>query len=343
MCDQFVEIQNLDILKQISNRYTLYANLYQVHKACEFLCIEPERVQKFILSNWTTVEEIVQCIMQSLAFVFTYFYCEFTSYSFHSNDFFARSVTLLYLAALAPLISENIKVHFLLIESLDSSEDTELIAAIYAIKSVGKHSKSFPSLISDKIYGLVRSKVTDVELKIRLLNVVAEFKPSFLVTGNSLKLCRLLLKRMPSQIMLQSIYNAMTQVAIRSCWAVPKQISFCLSALEKCLSNKALTVCLLQNLARLAVFSQHWNPTQIKKLRALHWQMDQIYSGNVVVTWLKLLIELSSTIHCSAVNDDELPWLKLFESRSMKVRIYALLLSNVVLKQRKGNCPGNCC
>lgn len=113
---------------------------------------------------------------------------------------------------------------------------------LYAIHKVGKYSKyflcfhcyydcfivaifrTFPALILEKIHSIIVTKHTPLELRIRLLNLVADFRPCFLVTKNSLRLGRLLLKRNISHVMRIATYNAMTKIAMNSCWAVPKLV-----------------------------------------------------------------------------------------------------------------------
>jgi hypothetical protein len=55
----------------------------------------------------------------------------------HSNDYKARSLAMLFLSALAPVVYANKKVHFLLNEGLSCDDLTELMSAIIATGSVG--------------------------------------------------------------------------------------------------------------------------------------------------------------------------------------------------------------
>lgn len=63
-------------------------------------------------------------------------------------------------------------------------------------------------------------------MKIRLLNVISNFKENFNVTKNCLEIGDYLLKNSFNRLMHISIYNSMTILATRNCVAVPQQVKF---------------------------------------------------------------------------------------------------------------------
>uniref|UniRef100_A0A915E4N5 Integrator complex subunit 7 n=1 Tax=Ditylenchus dipsaci TaxID=166011 RepID=A0A915E4N5_9BILA len=239
----------------------------------------------------------------------------------HSNDYHARSLTLLFLAALAPLISENKKVHHLLIESLDCSEDTELSATIYAITEFGKHSSVFSSIIVEKISEVLCSNETSLEVKIRLLNVISNFKESYTVTNNCLALGEMLLKRNFDVKMHLAIYDSTTVLASRSSLAIPN-------------NNKRISLCLLKNLNRLAKSPQQWAAAQVLHLRDFHDELREMGSIKALCIWLDCLQKLTSSgLHCCLIADNDLTWMELLNSPNLNLRLSSiLLLKNLMSK-----------
>jgi hypothetical protein len=61
-------------------------------------------------------------------------------YVSHSTDFKARCLMLMFLEKLAPIIYDNKNFHHLLLESLDSSYQLEVTAAISASSALAQHS-----------------------------------------------------------------------------------------------------------------------------------------------------------------------------------------------------------
>ncbi|KAI1697725.1 integrator complex subunit 7 [Ditylenchus destructor] len=241
----------------------------------------------------------------------------------HSNDFYARSLTLLLLAALAPLISENKKVHHLLIESLDCDEDTELQSAIFAITEFGKYSSAFPSIVLEKLSEVLCSNDASTEVKIRLLNVISNFKENYAVTSNCLALGKDLLKQNCDLHMQLAVYNSTTALASRSSLAIPDQISTLLDALSESFSNKALALGLFRDICKLARFPQHWKSAQVTTLRDFYPRLTEMNSDRVIESWLEAMQNLTSSgLYVDILSGDKGgPWIQLLSGENLKLRI----------------------
>uniref|UniRef100_A0A1I8BYA6 Integrator complex subunit 7 n=1 Tax=Meloidogyne hapla TaxID=6305 RepID=A0A1I8BYA6_MELHA len=194
----------------------------------------------------------------------------------HSNDYKARSLTLLLLGSLAPLTCEDKKVHNLVIESLDCTEITELSAAIQAANELAKFSITFSSLIVRKIAEMFGKNLLEISLKNELFGIISNLR-DLSVSKSCIELGRRLLEETPSDEM--------------------HSICLLLSELQKVINqkNKILVHCILQNLSCLAENRNFWTIQNVKVTRDSYHQINSLSSKGILCTWLHCMDVLSLT------------------------------------------------
>lgn len=89
-----------------------------------------------------------------------------------SNDPIARSITLLALGNIAPIVSGHKTIHHCISNSLDSSIECELNAAIVCAACYVKQSSEFACNIYPKIVSIIDSSKSSTEIKIKALSVL---------------------------------------------------------------------------------------------------------------------------------------------------------------------------
>nr|CAD2197243.1 unnamed protein product [Meloidogyne enterolobii] len=246
----------------------------------------------------------------------------------HSNDYKARSLTLLLLGSLAPLTCEDKKVHNLIIESLDCVEMTELSAAIQAANELAKFSKSFSSLIIRKIAEMFGKNFLEISLKNELFGIISNLR-GLSESKSSIELGRRLLEGLPTNEMHSVIYCSLSKLSSRCETILPEQILLLLSELEKVINqrNKLLVHCILQNLSSIAEFRNFWTIENIKAIRDFYHQINLLSSKGILCTWLHCMDVLSSTEFHSKILLEKYPWSVLLNSGNIVVRIFAIKLS----------------
>uniref|UniRef100_A0A915N8H9 Integrator complex subunit 7 n=1 Tax=Meloidogyne javanica TaxID=6303 RepID=A0A915N8H9_MELJA len=246
----------------------------------------------------------------------------------HSNDYKARSLTLLFLGSLAPLTCEDKKVHNLIIESLDCVEMTELSAAIQAANELAKFSISFSSLIIRKIAEMFGKNFLEISLKNELFGIISNLR-GLSVSKSSIELGRRLLEGLPTNEMHSVIYCSLSKLSSRCETILPEQISLLLSELEKVINqrNKILVHCILQNLSSIAEYRNFWTIENIKAIRDFYHQINLLSSKIILCTWLHCMNVLSSTEFHSKILLESYPWSVLLNFGNIVVRIFAIKLS----------------
>lgn len=269
----------------------------------------------------TSAEEIVRTIMKVS----------------HSNDYKARSLTLLLLAALAPLISEDGKVHNLVIESLDCTEETELSAAIHATNDLSKCSTPFSALIVRKIAEMFGQEHLNVSTKIELIEAISNIKDSA-VAENCIQLGNALLLEASDDKMRNAIYCSLTHLADGCERIITPQISLLLVELHKMVEqrNLALVHCILNNLSRLALHHAQWTRKQVETIRDSYTKITAFASKAILCALLHCLQILSATgVHNKCICEN-LPWINWLGSGAIVPRIFAIKLAFNLVQDADG-------
>ncbi|KAI6172381.1 Integrator complex subunit 7 [Aphelenchoides besseyi] len=223
----------------------------------------------------------------------------------HSNDYKSRSLTMLFLAAVAPVVFENKKnlahrcflVHYLLVEGLDCDEISELTSAIIATGSMGRLSYEFSSLVVEKIGDMVSQTQTDPNIKVRLMDDLSFFQENVAVTNHCMELGRNLLQDNPSQQIAVAVVGALTELAKRNGLVLTEQIDLILDELERVQQNTTLLTCYIANLLELADAPQHWTLEQVNKLQQFQSKIVNSKSERALILWLQCLNSLAKHVH----------------------------------------------
>ncbi|KAK2560871.1 Integrator complex subunit 7 [Acropora cervicornis] len=116
----------------------------------------------------------------------------------HSNDPVARAITVRFLGSIASLVSERKNVHHSIRSSLESHDEVELEAAIFATDKLCSHSREFASGLYNKISQLIEGLSTPVEMKLKLIPIFRHMHYDLHLTEKVHELCSSLLISHPA-------------------------------------------------------------------------------------------------------------------------------------------------
>ncbi|XP_021324028.1 integrator complex subunit 7 isoform X1 [Danio rerio] len=211
----------------------------------------------------------------------------------HSNDPVARAITLRMLGSLASIIPERKNAHHSIRQSLDSHDNVEVEAAIFAAASFSSHSKDFAAGICNKISEMIQGLDTPVELKLKLIPMLQHMHHDASLASCSRELLQELVSSYPSTSMLIVTLHTFTQLATSSLVDIPEQICLLLQYLKED-PRKAVKRLSIQDLKLLAKKAPHlWTRKNIQVLCecALHTPYNSLKLG-----MLSVLSTLSGTI-----------------------------------------------
>lgn len=211
----------------------------------------------------------------------------------HSNDPVARAITLRMLGSLASIIPERKNAHHSIRQSLDSHDNVEVEAAIFAAASFSSHSKDFAAGICNKISEMIQGLDTPVELKLKLIPMLQHMHHDASLASCSRELLQELVSSYPSTPMLIVTLHTFTQLATSSLVDIPEQICLLLQYLKED-ARKAVKRLAIQDLKLLAKKAPHlWTRKNIQVLCecALHTPYNSLKLG-----MLSVLSTLSGTI-----------------------------------------------
>ncbi|CAB1340469.1 unnamed protein product [Coregonus sp. 'balchen'] len=121
----------------------------------------------------------------------------------HSNDPVARAITLRMLGSLATIIPERKNAHHSVHQSLDSHDNVEVEAAIFASACFSAQSKDFAAGICNKISEMIQGLDTPVDLKLKLIPMLQHMHHNASLASSSRELLQQLVTSYPSTPMLQ--------------------------------------------------------------------------------------------------------------------------------------------
>uniref|UniRef100_A0A9J7XNG5 Integrator complex subunit 7 n=1 Tax=Cyprinus carpio carpio TaxID=630221 RepID=A0A9J7XNG5_CYPCA len=184
----------------------------------------------------------------------------------HSNDPVARAITLRMLGSLASIIPERKNAHHSIRQSLDSHDNVEVEAAIFAAASFSSHSKDFAAGICNKISEMIQGLDTPVELKLKLIPMLQHMHHDASQASCSRELLQELASSYPSTPMLIVTLHTFTQLATSSLVDIPEQIRLLLQYLKED-PRKAVKRLAVQDLKLLAKKAPHlWTRKNIQVL-----------------------------------------------------------------------------
>ncbi|XP_012637114.1 integrator complex subunit 7 isoform X1 [Microcebus murinus] len=211
----------------------------------------------------------------------------------HSNDPVARAITLRMLGSLASIIPERKNAHHSIRQSLDSHDNVEVEAAVFAAANFSAQSKDFAIGICNKISEMIQGLATPVDLKLKLIPILQHMHHDAILASSARQLLQQLVTSYPSTKMVIVSLHTFTLLAASSLVDTPKQIQLLLQYLKND-PRKAVKRLAIQDLKLLASKTPHtWNRENIQALCecALQIPYDSLKLG-----MLSVLSTLSGTI-----------------------------------------------
>ncbi|CAM5135343.1 unnamed protein product [Natator depressus] len=211
----------------------------------------------------------------------------------HSNDPVARAITLRMLGSMASIIPERKNAHHSIRQSLDSHDNVEVEAAIFAAANFSAQSKDFAGGICNKISEMIQGLATPVDLKLKLIPILQHMHHDASLASSSRQLLQQLVTSYPSTKMVIVTLHTFTLLAASSLVDIPKQIQLLLQYLKND-PRKAVKRLAIQDLKLLANKTPHtWSRENIQALCecALQTPYDSLKLG-----MLSVLATLSGTI-----------------------------------------------
>ncbi|NWT65846.1 INT7 protein, partial [Prunella himalayana] len=211
----------------------------------------------------------------------------------HSNDPVARAITLRMLGSMASIIPERKNAHHSIRQSLDSHDNVEVEAAIFAAANFSAQSKDFAVGICNKISEMIQGLATPVDLKLKLIPILQHMHHDASLASSSRQLLQQLVTSYPSTKMVIVTLHTFTLLAASSLVDIPKQIQLLLQYLKND-PRRAVKRLAIQDLRLLANKTPHtWSRENIQALceSALNTPYDSLKMG-----MLSVLSTLSGTI-----------------------------------------------
>ncbi|KAH1012969.1 integrator complex subunit 7 isoform X1 [Dendroctonus ponderosae] len=192
----------------------------------------------------------------------------------HSNDPIARAVTLRTFGAVAAIIPERQQIHHSIRRSLDSHDNVEVEAAIYAAIQFAAQSKTFAVSMCNKVSYMIQGQATTANMKLQLIPILQYMHHDTATAAMVRTLCVDLLPCYPAQDFVLIILNTLSKLAAATLVHIPNQVTLLLKYLKTDprweVKSKAL-----QHLYELAIPGAHiWPQGAVDDL------IDYVLSSN---------------------------------------------------------------
>ncbi|XP_036680539.1 integrator complex subunit 7 isoform X2 [Balaenoptera ricei] len=197
------------------------------------------------------------------------------------------------LGSLASIIPERKNAHHSIRQSLDSHDNVEVEAAVFAAANFSAQSKDFAVGICNKISEMIQGLATPVDLKLKLIPILQHMHHDAILASSARELLQQLVTSYPSNKMVIVSLHTFTLLAASSLVDTPKQIQLLLQYLKND-PRKAVKRLAIQDLKLLANKTPHtWSRENIQALCecALQTPYDSLKLG-----MLSVLSTLSGTI-----------------------------------------------
>jgi len=169
----------------------------------------------------------------------------------NSNDPVARALTLRVLGSLAAIIPERKSVHHKVRCSLDSQDQVELYAAIYAANKFAGRSKTFSTDICPKLLAMIQGPATSLPVKLKLLPIFQHMHHQATTAAQVRSACLSMLPLYPGQSFILVTLRTLTSLAIHTLVDIPSQVTLLLEHLTKD-PRQQVRLALLSDLSLLA-------------------------------------------------------------------------------------------
>uniref|UniRef100_A0A8D2IIQ1 Integrator complex subunit 7 n=1 Tax=Varanus komodoensis TaxID=61221 RepID=A0A8D2IIQ1_VARKO len=192
----------------------------------------------------------------------------------HSNDPVARAITLRMLGSMASIIPERKNAHHSIRQSLDSHDNVEVEAAIFAAANFSAQSKDFAGGICNKISEMIQGLATPVDLKLKLIPILQHMHHDASLASSARQLLQQLVTSYPSTKMVIVTLHTFTLLAASSLVDIPKQIQLLLQYLKND-PREAVKRLAIEDLKLLANKTPHtWSRENIQVCRCLWVRMS---------------------------------------------------------------------
>ena len=219
----------------------------------------------------------------------------------YSNDPVARAITLRVLGSIACVASQRKNIHHAIRNSLDSTDEIEVQAAIEAAALFAKQSSVFALSIYPKILSILNNSSADlsVETKIKLLSVLHHEHYNSEVSRDVRQRCLNYLASNESDYFVASVLHTLTYISITSLTDIPDQIAVLLNSFSGGTSasgpNLKLKYEIVKELQLLTKTSPHfWSEQNVADFVGL-LKNDQIIRnspGGLICGFLVILRQL---------------------------------------------------
>ncbi|XP_047509426.1 integrator complex subunit 7 [Pieris napi] len=183
----------------------------------------------------------------------------------HSNDPVARALALRTLGAVAGIIPERQNVHHAIRRGLESHDNVEVDAAIYATTKFAAHSNTFAVAMCNKLSDMVECESTGAERRAKLVRALRTVHGGAVRAQGVLKLLRSLLEKFPSSSSVRAAITALTAIAADTVVHVPDQVELLLS-LAMNDPRSGVRRAALVGLLKLAEHAALWSAESIQDL-----------------------------------------------------------------------------
>ncbi|XP_060527172.1 integrator complex subunit 7 isoform X1 [Cylas formicarius] len=150
----------------------------------------------------------------------------------HSNDPIARAVTLRTFGAVAAIIPERQQIHHSIRGSLDSHDNVEVEAAIYAAIQFAAQSKTFAVSMCNKVSDMIQRQATTANMKLQLIPILQYMHHDTNTAAMVRTLCLNLLPSYPAQDFVLVTLNTLTKLAATTLVDIPSQVTLLLKYLK---------------------------------------------------------------------------------------------------------------
>eukprot|EP00795_Rhopilema_esculentum_P003271 gene3271-1602_t len=184
----------------------------------------------------------------------------------HANDPVARAITLRVFGSISSIISDRKNIHYSIRNSLDSHDQVEVEAAIFATKAFCKQSRQFAEGIFHKIAEMIEGLSTPIEMKLKLIPAFQFMNRDLKAADEVQELCLSLLKAYPATDFVLVTLQTLTQLAMTTFINIPSQVDI-LIRYAKCDPRNQVKFGALRNLRELAVKGPHlWTEEHVEEL-----------------------------------------------------------------------------
>ena len=151
----------------------------------------------------------------------------------NSNDPVARALTLRVIGAIAPIIAERKSVHHKVRCSLDSQDQVELLAGIFAAKKLAATSSTFATDMCACVLDRVTNPATSLPVKLRLVPILQHMHHSADTAALVRSSLASMLPLYPGQTLLTLALRTLTSLAINTRVDIPDQVTLLLDNLAQ--------------------------------------------------------------------------------------------------------------